>query len=58
MLKEKVKSFSFTIYAFSQSISCSLQNLWLTVQDLTEEELGKVSDIEERIAELLNIQNG
>lgn len=58
MLKEKVKSFSFTIYAFSQSISCSLQNLWLTVQDLKEEELGKVSDIEERIAELLNIQNG
>ena len=58
MLKEKVESFSFTIYAFSQSISCSLQNLWLTVQDLKEEELGKVSDIEERIAELLNIQNG
>ena len=58
MLKEKVEGFSFTIYAFSQSISCSLQNLWLTVQDLKEEELGKVSDIEERIAELLNIQNG
>lgn len=55
MLKEKVENFSFTIYAFSQSISCSLQNLWLTAQDLTEKELGNTPEIEERLTKLLDL---
>ena len=54
-LKEKIESFSITIYAFSQSISCSLQNLWLTTQDLDEKELENTSEIEKRLAELLDI---
>ena len=57
MLKEKIESFSFTIYAFSQSISCSLQNLWLTTQNLKEKELGGTLEIEKSLTELLDVYN-